>query len=143
MSHLINKKGFSDLIQIVLLVALSIIAIVAIGSYVIDLAKIEKLSPAVDCLTQKIKIANACINEQGQIELRVSPDIGQKVLSARFSVGNKLFACGENSCSTCSFIEQSQQTIFLEPAQQIPDNTELIASFNGCSVTQKIIISQC
>ena len=74
------KRGFSSIVQVTLLTALSVISLFLIWGYVRDLSTdLDTLSPTVDCLIQDSKILNACINSQGIVETNLNVALGEKV----------------------------------------------------------------
>ena len=104
--YIINKKGLSDTVQIVMISALSILAIMTVAKYVISLSDEldSQLSPAVDCLTMKSKVISACLNNQNQIELDVNLfDTEDPTL--KIVTGEEVFSCNTQTCSTCQLSE--------------------------------------
>ena len=72
--HSLNKKGISEIVQITSIIALSIIALWTIGSYVFGLSdKLDgALSPIVDCVQLQTRITSACINSENKIEVTIT-----------------------------------------------------------------------
>jgi len=139
----LNKKGFSSILQVIILSALSIISLSLIWGYVSDLSNSlgNQLSPAVDCINQQSQVISACINSQGKIQLDIQEALEEKISNLNVNVGGESFSC-DSSCQSCSILssENSRKTIYL--STQNPNPPSLIASINGCAVEQ-ITISQC
>lgn len=114
MQHL-NKKGVSEIVQVMSIIALSVVALWSVGSYVLSLSQdLEKnLSPVVDCVQLKTRLTNACLNSEGKLEVTLNKPSTDN-LDKIFLTGENGFktSCGEG-CSTCIFKEGTKK-IFLE-----------------------------
>ncbi len=137
-----NKKGVSEVVQVVLIMALSILAIATVSKYVLTLSgNLEsQLSPTVDCLTMKSKVVSACYNQNNKIELKVVTK-DEENPSLKISTGEDVFICNANSCSTCQ-LSEGTKTIYLNPSNS-PINLEgLTYQFGSCS-SQTIGVTAC
>ncbi len=112
----LNRKGVSEIVQIASIIALSIIALTSVWSYVSDLSNNfeNQLSPIVDCVQLQTRISNACINSEGKIEVIIdkpeADNIDKIILTGQ---NNFKTSCG-GECSTCIFQDSGTKTIFLE-----------------------------
>ncbi len=111
----LNKKGVSEIVQVMSIVALSVIALWSVGSYVLDLSRDleSSLSPVVDCVQLQTQITKTCINLDGKLEINInkpSTDNLNKILLT----GENGFktSCG-NGCNTC-LLQDGTKTIFIE-----------------------------
>ena len=129
----LNKKGISEIVQITSIIALSIIALWAIGSYVLDLSsKLDgTLSPVVDCVQLQTRITDACVNPEGKIEVTLSKAITDKITRVNL-VGDNNFkaSCGE-SCSTCLLQESDSKKIFLENSN-LQEGNKIYLTIDSC-----------
>ncbi len=135
-----NKKGVSEVVQVVLIMALSIMAITMVSKYVLILSgNLEnQLSPIPDCLTTESEVLSACYNSVSQqIEVMVKTD-GEENPYLKLSTGKQVFDCNTNSCSTCQLTEGTK-TIYLNPSN-IP--TDLTYQFDSCP-SQTIPLTTC
>ncbi len=139
-----NKKGVSEVVQVVLIMALSILAIATVSKYVLTLSgNLEsQLSPTVDCLTMKSKVLGACYNLGNQIEVRVNLNDAENP-SLKISTGSEVFGCNTNSCSTCQ-LKEGTKTIYLNSQNSANENpvSQLSYQFGSCS-SQTISVTTC
>ena len=98
----LSKKGLAEIVQVLVMTALSIIAIATVSSYVIKISSLEQLSPAVDCLTMQNSVSRVCIAKDGN--LRVLVNSFDDTTKIKLETNNNIFECGVNSetCGTCS-----------------------------------------
>ncbi len=143
MQHL-NKKGVSEIIQVMSILALSIVAIWSIGSYVLGLSHdLEKnLSPVVDCVQLQTRITKACITPDGKLELIINKPSTDNL--------NKIFLTGENGfktscggdCNTC-ILKDGTKTFFLENSELQSGNKIYLTTETCNSPLNEVIISLC
>ena len=142
MYYKLNKKGVSEVVQVLIITVLSIVAISIVSSYVISISNNvgNQLSPAVDCLTVKTKIDSACIGSDGQVRALVNIGLDEHP-SIKFSIENKIFQCSSSSdeCSSCK-LNQGKQEIYLPI--QTTQATDLIYQVNNCA-SQNIQLKVC
>lgn len=132
----LGRKGFSPIIQITILSALSVISLMLIWGYVADLSTGlgEQLSPAVDCINQQSRVVSACLNEGGKVEVTLNTALGEKIKNLNLNVGQESFYC-DNSCQSCTVLEsEGRQTVYLSANNANPNT--LIASINRCTQEQ-------
>jgi hypothetical protein len=140
----INKKGFSSILQITIISALTIVCLFLIWGYVKDLTDefSNQLSPAVDCISQRSEVSRACINGQGIVEVSLNTAVGENTKNLYINLEGESFTCSE-SCSSCTILEsknQGKKTIYLN--QENKKSKNLITSINGCT-PQQIQIESC
>lgn len=138
----INRSGFSPVIQMTILSTLSIISLLLIWGYVVDLSTglDEQLSPVVDCINQQSEVTSACINTDGKIELTVNTALEEKINKLNINIGQESFSC-DKLCQSCTILQkEGSQTIYLGAESPSPAN--LVASINGCT-PQQFEIKKC
>ncbi len=137
----LNKRGFSPVIQITILSALSIISLLLIWGYVSDLSSTinRQLSPAVDCISQKSKIKSACLNEENKIELNTDFFVDEKINFLNLKLEDENFVCG-SSCESCKLDIVEKNKIYLSTIKENPKT--IFASINGC-MFEEIQITRC
>lgn len=140
----LNKNGMISIIQISFLTMLSVIALSLIWGYVSDLSSDfeNQLSPAVDCIAQKSKISNTCVNNEGKIELNLNIGVGEEInyLSANYL--GESFICGQ-TCSSCNIKEeQGKKTIYLDSQVQVNVGDKIAVTINKCN-PEVLVINNC
>ena len=132
------KRGFSSIVQLTLLTALSVISLFLIWGYVRDLSTdLDTLSPTVDCLIQDSKILNACINSQGIVETNLNVALGEKVSELKLIFKDQIFICGGNQCTSCTLLDiEGKKIIYFNPQSQATNQDKLFVSINGCSAEE-------
>jgi hypothetical protein len=135
----LNKKGLSEIVQTVMIVALSIMAIATVSKYVLSLTSEldNQLSPAVDCLSTKSRITSYCLNSNNQIELNIN-SFDKENPSLKISTGKEVFICNNNLCSTCKLSEGTSK-IYIN--LQNPA-TEISYQFDSCQL-QTLSLKAC
>ncbi len=143
MQHL-NKKGISEIVQVMSILALSVIAIGTVGSYVLDLShNLEKnLSPVVDCVQLQTRITNACLTPDGKLKVTINKPSTDN-LDKMFLTGENGFktSCG-GGCSTCIF-QDGTKTIFLENSNLQPGNKLYLTTENCQNPLSESTIASC
>lgn len=139
----LNKKGFSSILQVTLLAALSVLALSLIWGYISDLSNDfeNQLSPTVDCISQKSKITSACINSEGKIELDLDLGLGERISYLDINFKGESFACGQ-ICGSCNLVdEQGKKTVYLSPQNPVVVEDKISTSINKCLVELSTISS--
>ena len=132
----LSKKGFSSIIQVSIISALSINAIFMIFAYIKDLSKglENQLSPTVDCINQQSKITSACLNSDGKVELSVNTALGEKINYLNINIDRESFLC-DKYCKSCTILEsENKNKVYISPESTNPQS--LIASINNCNPQQ-------
>mgnify|MGYP001559971945 CR=1 FL=1 len=136
----LNNKGVAEVVQVLIITALSIVAIATVSSYFLSFSSsLEgKLSPAVDCLTDKSDILRVCVNPEGQVEALVNSV--EEEIDIKINVNNQLFKCSTDAdkCSTC-LLTQGSKIIFISPTTAVSVGEEIRYSINGCPAESKTI----
>ena len=144
MQNKLNKRGLAEVVQVLVITALSILAITTISSYVFKLTSgfESQLSPAVDCLTMKSAVIKACVNKNNQIESFVT--VLEEKTTLNLNYKDNIFQCSTNAdiCSTCKLNSGSTQIIYLSSESQVNAGEELVYQFNSC-LAQKVKITAC
>lgn len=136
MQNKLNKKGVAEVVQVLLIMVLSIFAIIAVSSYILNLSDSleSKLSHVADCLMQKSTATKACYNQNSKlIELKLNIiDPGKLIL--KIGIGEDVFNCGTDisTCSTCN-LREGNQKIYLPINQEFSENQKILYQFNTCS----------
>ncbi|MBS3083345.1 hypothetical protein J4423_00925 [Candidatus Pacearchaeota archaeon] len=141
----LNKKGFSSVIQISLLILLSVSAIFTLWSYVKDFTgDFEKtLSPAVDCFIQNSEVRSACVNADGTVEVNFNIALDEKIYDTSFRLDQEYFSCGKYLCESCTFEDiEGKRIIYLEPKNTASAGNSLIVNINNCA-PKEVILSSC
>lgn len=139
------RKGFSSIVQVTLLTALSVISLFLIWGYVRDLSTDldRTLSPTVDCLIQDSRVLNACINSQGSIETNLNIALGEKVSELKLIFKDETFICGSNQCTSCTLSNiEGKKRIYFDPQSQATNQDKLFVTINGCSA-QELTLNSC
>jgi len=141
----LNKKGISEIVQITSIIALSIIALWAVGSYVLDLSsKLEgTLSPVVECVQLQTRIISACINQDGKIEATINKPEADNLEKINL-IGENGFktSCG-GGCSTCNLQDRGTKTIFIENSNLQVGEKLYVTSESCQSPISEAIIDVC
>jgi hypothetical protein len=137
------RKGLASIVQIVILTALSFTSLILILSYVKGLSNDlnEQLSPVVDCINQRSKISNVCLNDNGKLEAKLNVALDEKVSELKFSINDESFSCN-NQCGSCKVIDkEGSKTVYLIPTK-VSEGDDIIFAINNCNPEQ-IKISKC
>ena len=129
----LNKKGMAEIVQIILIIALSIIAITSVWSYVSDLSNTleSQLSPIVDCVQLQTKIDSACISSENKIEVKISKALTDKITKITLAGDNNFkSSCGE-SCESCYLPESGTKKIFLENSN-LQEGSKIYLTIDSC-----------
>ncbi|MDP4039866.1 MAG: hypothetical protein Q8P57_04790 [Candidatus Pacearchaeota archaeon] len=112
-----NKKGIADIVATVLIIALSVVAVSMIFSYLSVYAQNldSTLSPSISCLEMRTSITETCYNsETKNLEVSVDKSVGDnKISSFTFFTGEETFSCGLACEGKCNIHESGKKTFFL------------------------------
>lgn len=140
----LKRKGLSSVVQVSLLALLSVVALSLVWGYVKDLSNNldNQLSPTIDCISQKSRVIDACINQQGKIEVNLDLYPGEEMELIDLNFKGQSFSCG-SSCQSCGLEESSgKNTIYLSPQYQVLEQDKLATSINGCN-PKILTLNQC
>ncbi|MEK6908603.1 MAG: hypothetical protein AABX23_00950 [Nanoarchaeota archaeon] len=130
----INKRGFSSIIQVTILSALSVVSLFLIWAYLADLSSDleNKLSPTVECISQKSKVLNACVNQDGKIEVNLDIGLDEEINYIDLNFEGQSFSCGQ-SCGSCTLLDQEgKKKIYLQARGRVEDQSQLAVAINRC-----------
>lgn len=131
----LSKKGMSTIIQVSFLTMLSVIALTMIWGYVSDLSSDfeNQLSPTIDCISQESKIFNACVNNDGKIQLNLNIGIEEDINYIDINYLGESFICGQ-TCGSCNLKEeQGKKTIYLDAQVQVNVGDKIAVAINRCN----------
>ncbi len=148
----LNKKGVSEVVTTSTLIVIAL-ASVALASYsIFDLIKIGNLqsSPTYNCLdlttrlTPPIRLAKACINQNGEIEALLQRSTENiQISSFSFVLPEETWACSQETCSeSCEILPPgTSRNYFLSP-QSSPEDKILEIYVGTCKITE-VRLTQC
>ncbi|MEK6915825.1 MAG: hypothetical protein AABW89_04770 [Nanoarchaeota archaeon] len=137
-------KGLASIVQIVIISALSVSSLLLILGYVKDISgDLDKqLSPVVDCINQKSRMVDACINKEDKIEARFNTALNEEITKIDLSVNGKSFSCGKSICESCTLSDlKSSDKIYINP-EKIVSGDKMSASINDCNY-EEIVLKPC
>ncbi len=146
-----NKKALSDIVAVVMIIALSVIAAGLVWAYISP--SISGLSPEFNCLNaqidQLLKIENACFNTAtGDVELTISRTLNPSynINNIEFSIINQdgsvdNYYCGQG-CNGAEILSPgSIKTYYFTSSNSQP--TEIFVGADGCNLDSLVINPSC
>lgn len=135
-----NKKALSQIITVVLITALSIVAISILFVFTKGLIKDIALSPEFSCfdinIDSPIKIQKTCYNQTTQdLEVTLKRKLHDtSITSLDFIMQNSVYSCGETDCN-CIVLKQGETKTYFFSIEESPQ--QIIIKTQNCILDNK------
>jgi hypothetical protein len=142
MFNIKSKKAIADIVVVTLIIALSVIAVAIVWSYVSAVtSSVEtQLSPFSECINHQSKIISVEYNEQeGEAKVSVERAITDENIGRfTFNIDGKTYTCGhtENTCTSCNLQEQGTKDFYF-PLSEKPSEVSLTIDTCNSPVSQE------